>query len=63
MSNLQLIEALCRLVEDLSEIVRSLASALEEQRAISDNEAELIKRAEEHYGAILGTDEAPDRPN
>lgn len=60
MSNLQIIEALCKLVEYLSEIVRSLAAALEQERALSDTEAELLSTAERQYSAILGTNETPD---
>ena len=60
MSNLQLIEALCKLVEYLSEVVRSLAAALEQERALSDTEEELISNAERQYSAILGANETPD---
>lgn len=60
MSNLQLIEALCKLVEYLSEIVRSLAAALEQERALSDTETELLSNAERQYSAILGANETPD---
>lgn len=63
MSNLQLIEALCKLVEYQSEIIHSLAAALEQQRAISETEAELLASAEAQYSAILGSNETPDYLN
>lgn len=61
MSNLQLIEALCKLVEYLSEIVRSLAAALEQERALSETEVELLSNAERQYDAILGTNETSEK--
>lgn len=60
MSNLQLIEALCKLVEYQSEIINSLASALSQERALSDTEVQALDGAEGQYRAILGTNEALD---
>ena len=60
MSNLQLIEALCHLVEQQSDIIRSLATALEQERSLSKAEREAVKSAGEKYKEILGAGELPD---
>ena len=60
MSNLQLIEALCHLVEQQSDIIRSLAMALEQERSLSEAEREAVKSAGEKYKEILGAGELPD---
>lgn len=60
MSNLQLIEALCHLVEQQSDIIRSLATALEQERSLSEAEREAVKSAGEKYKEILGAGELPD---
>lgn len=60
MSNLQLIEALCLLVEQQADIIRSLASALEQERSLSDAERKAVKAARDRYTEILGAGEIPD---
>ena len=60
MSNLQLIEALCRLVEQQSGIIRDLATALEQERSLSNAEREAVRAASERYTEILGSGETPD---
>lgn len=60
MSNLQLIEALCGLVEQQAIIIRRLTLALAEANAYTDAQAAMVARAQEEYTRILGADEAPD---
>lgn len=60
MSNLQLIEALCNLVESQNRVIRSLATSLEQERTLSEAERGDIKAVEDEYTAILGADEVPD---
>lgn len=60
MSNLQLIEELCHLVERQAGIIHSLASELEQVRCLSEAEREAVKAVEDKYTAILGADEIPD---
>ena len=62
MSNLQLIEALCDLVERQSQIIRDLSSALEQMRCLSESEQAEISAAQKRYSEILGDDEMPDEP-
>ena len=57
MSNLQLIEALCQLVELQSKAISMLAMELEQMRNLTDAEAEIIERAKADYSAILGSEE------
>lgn len=58
MSNLQLIEALCRLVEEQADIIRLLYKALALERAPTDSERSEVVRAEERYSEILGAGES-----
>lgn len=60
MSNLQIIEALCSLVEQQSRLIRQLSFALDEIRGLTDEEKNLAKKAQDAYSAILGAGEAPD---
>lgn len=59
-SNLQLIEALCCLVEQQSGIIRDLATALEQERSLSEAEREAVRSAGERYREIFGAGEVPD---
>ena len=60
MTNLQLIEALCGLVEMQSVIIRELATTMEQARCLSDAERAEIEAVRKRYTDILGTGEAPD---
>ena len=60
MSNLQLIEALCGLVEQQAIIIRRLSLALTEANAYTEAQAAMVERAQREYSAILGADETPD---
>lgn len=60
MTNLQLIEALCGLVERQAGLIRSLATTLEQAQCLSEAEREAITEVETEYSSILGADECPD---
>lgn len=60
MSNLQLIDALCALVEEQNRIIRAQNLRLGELGAVSM--ADEIAAADEHYRKILGDGELPDIP-
>lgn len=60
MSNLQLIEALCGLVEQQAIIIRRLTLALAEANAYTDAQAAMVARAQKEYARIIGDDETPD---
>ena len=60
MSNLQLIEALCNLVEQMSGVIMSLATELEQCNAQTDADREAISAVRIRYSEILGADEWPD---
>jgi hypothetical protein len=60
MSNLQLIEALCALVEMQSGIIKELAETMEQARCLSEAERAGIEAAREEYTRILGAGEWPD---
>lgn len=61
MSNLQIIEMLCALVERQASIIRHLVMELEQARCLSDAERQMVNGAEHEYSAVLGTDEWPDK--
>ena len=63
MSNLQLIEELCRLVERMSGVIRSLAEELEHCHALTDADRTAIAGVRTRYSEILGADEWPDSPD
>lgn len=60
MSNLQLIEELCRLVEEMSSIILTLSTELEKTRALTAAEQTAVIAVRKQYSAILGADEWPD---
>lgn len=60
MSNLQLIEALCSLVESFAQITCSMAEKLEQISALNEADRDAVDEVMERYSAILGTDEVPD---
>ena len=60
MSNLELIEKLCEVVEMQITIIRTLSSELQQLNALSDENRGLIEESRERYSKILGADEIPD---
>lgn len=60
MSNLQIIEALCKLVEQQSQLIRKLAFALDEADCLTSEEQKAVQASQNAYSAILGADEVPD---
>lgn len=62
MSNLQLIEELCYLVERQIKLIRNLSTKLAQVESLSDVEREAVKGVEDAYSKILGADEYPDLP-
>lgn len=60
LSNLQIIEALCNLVEQQSQLIRELAFALETADCLTVEEQRAVAETQRIYSAILGSGEAPD---
>lgn len=60
MSNLEMIEKLCSVVEMQSTIIRKLSSELQQLDALSDENQKMVGTAKQMYVDILGADEIPD---
>ena len=60
MTNLQMIEALCRLIEEETKLLLKLAARLEEINAVTEAEKEAVEAVRKEYVNVLGHDEAPD---
>ena len=60
MSNLQLIEELCYLVERQIRIIRNLSCQLEQMNCLEEADRQEITEAVEMFSTILGSDEVPD---
>lgn len=60
MSNLQIIEALCNLVEKQSTLIHRLSLEMENMQCLSDADRAEVADTRMTYSAILGADEAPD---
>lgn len=60
MSNLQMIEMLCKLVEQQASVIHHLAMELERARCLTEAERQMMEAAKRDYSAILGSDEVPD---
>lgn len=60
MSNLELIEKLCEVVEMQSSIIRTLSSELQQLNSLSDENKRMVEISRQRYSAILGADEVPD---
>lgn len=60
MSNLEMIENLCTIVELQSTIIRRLSSELQQLDALSDGDRMLVEKSTKQYTALLGSDEVPD---
>lgn len=59
MSNLQIIEALCSLVESQAQLIQRFAFALSEAGYLNEEDARLMTDTQKKYSEILGADEAP----
>lgn len=59
MSNLQLVEALCSLVESFAQITCAMAKKLEQISAFDDADRNAVNEVMVRYSEILGTDEVP----
>lgn len=60
MSNLQMIEMLCNLVEQQAKVISHFAMQLERSRNLTEAEQQMIDTTKQKYTAILGDEEAPD---
>lgn len=60
MTNLQLIEELCGIVERQIRLIRALSSRLAELDGLSEAEREAVATVEEAYSKAIGSDECPD---
>lgn len=60
MSNLQIIEALCSLVESQAQLIQRFAFALSVAGYLNEEDARLMTDTQKKYSEILGADEAPD---
>lgn len=60
MSNLQIIEALCSLVESQAQLIQRFAFALSEAGYLNEEDARLMTDTQKKYSEILGADEVPD---
>ena len=60
MSNLQLIEELCYLVERLIRIVRKLADQLTQANALDEADRQEVLEASQMLSTIIGAGEVPD---
>ena len=60
MTNLEIIESLCYLAERQAALIRSLATALEQERALTEVEQIAVDALDSRYTAILGGNETPD---
>lgn len=57
MSNLELTEALCQIIQQQISIIRELASALSQERSLTAAEKASIKTTEARYSEIIGSGE------
>lgn len=60
MSNLEMIETLCAIVELQSTIIRRLSSELQQLDALSDEDRKMVEKSKQQYAAFLGSEEVPD---
>lgn len=60
MTNLQMIETLCSLVEQQSEIIRHLSTELAHARNLTFTEVQMVTDSRKRYSEILGDEEIPD---
>lgn len=57
MTSLQIIDALCHIVEDLIDIVLKLSSALEQERCLTAAELKEVDDVLRQYSSVIGADE------
>ncbi len=60
MSNLQLIEALCGVIDVFCDLIRKLSAKLEQIDALDDEDRKAIDSAFAKYSDVIGADELPD---
>lgn len=60
MSNLQMIEMLCNLVEQQSKVISHFAMQLERSRNLTEAERQMVDATKQKYAAIIGDEEVPD---
>ena len=60
MSNLQMIEMLCNLVEQQSKVISHFAMQLERSRNLTEAERQMVDATKQKYAAIIGDEEMPD---
>lgn len=60
MSNLQMIEMLCALVEEQAKAIRRLSMELAHARSLTEAETQMLEYTHTQYAKILGADEASD---
>lgn len=60
MSNLQMIEMLCALVEEQAKAIRHLSMELAHARNLTEAETKMVEHSLDQYARILSADEAPD---
>ena len=60
MSNLQMIENLCGIVEECVRLVRRMSCKLEEKDALDAAEREEVANIMSRYSETLGADELPE---
>jgi hypothetical protein len=56
-TNLELIETLCGLVEKQNDVIRELSSALEQFRQLTESELFLCESVHKEYSYIIGAEE------
>lgn len=60
MTNLQMIETLCALVERQAKVIRHFAMELERSRNLTESEQQMVDTTRKEYSAIIGDEESPD---
>lgn len=60
MSNLQMIEMLCNLVERQATVIHHLVMELEQARSLTEAEQEMVDGTQKEHSKILGANEFPD---
>lgn len=58
MSNLQMVEALCMLVEEQAKVIRYLSMELAHARNLSESEKRTLESVDSEYAEIIGSENA-----
>ena len=61
MTNLEIIESLCYLMERQSALIRNLAAALEQERALTEAERTAVDCLDAECKTIIGAGEVPEK--